>query len=304
MRFSRKQWTNFNHCMSIIPTKKDMINIKKIDKKISCNELIEIYFPLAYLLNFYVKFHQHHQMMLKNVLHYKKKIPYIISISGSVSVGKSTTANMLQKLLKLWPTNKKVALITTDGFLHSNEILKKRGLMNKKGFPQSYNIKKLINFISALKSGASHVSAPVYSHVIYDVLPDTEKIIKSPDIVILEGLNVLQKDIKLKNIPNHCFVSNFVDFSIYLHADAKLIKKWYIKRFLNFRRSAFFNSNSYFHHYLNISEKKAKCIAMTLWEKINWINLKENILPTRHHANLIITKSINHTVKMIHLKKT
>lgn len=300
LKFSRKKWTYFHQCIPKI-FKKEII--KKINKKISLKELNDIYLPLSYLLNFHVKLHAQHQLIANNMLSSKKKIPYIISIAGSVAVGKSTIANILQNLLKLWPTNNKVELITTDAFLHSNYILKKRGLMHKKGFPQSYNKKKLIKFIALLKAGAAYVSSPIYSHLNYDILPNTEKIITTPDIVILEGLNVLQGEKNQNSTKNNIFVSHFVDFSIYVHAESELIKNWYVNRFLNFRRSAFMKPNSYFHEYVNISEKKAKFIATQLWKKINWINLKKNILPTRNRANLIIKKSIDHTVTWIKLRK-
>lgn len=232
-----------------------------------------------------------------------QKIPYIISIAGSVAVGKSTTARVLQALLSRWPGHRKVELITTDGFLHPNAVLKERGLMKKKGFPQSYDMHRLVKFVSDLKSGASQVTAPVYSHLIYDVIPDGDKVVQQPDILILEGLNVLQSGMDYPHDPHHVFVSDFVDFSIYVDAEEDLLQRWYVNRFLKFRQGAFTDPNSYFHHYAQLPEDEAVNIAGSLWREINWLNLKENILPTRERASLIMTKSGNHAVEKLRLRK-
>ncbi|MGK3374063.1 type I pantothenate kinase, partial [Citrobacter youngae] len=226
-----------------------------------------------------------------------ERIPYIISIAGSVAVGKSTTARVLQALLSRWPEHRKVELITTDGFLHPNQVLKERGLMKKKGFPQSYDMHRLVKFVSDLKSGVPNVTAPVYSHLIYDVIPDGDKTVAQPDILILEGLNVLQSGTDYPHDPHHVFVSDFVDFSIYVDAPEELLQTWYINRFLKFREGAFTNPDSYFHNYAKLSEDEAINTATSLWKEINWLNLKQNILPTRERASLIMTKSANHAVE-------
>ena len=226
-----------------------------------------------------------------------QRIPYIISIAGSVAVGKSTTARVLQALLSRWPEHRRVELITTDGFLHPNQVLKERGLMKKKGFPESYDMHRLVKFVSDLKSGVPNVTAPVYSHLIYDVIPDGDKTVVQPDILILEGLNVLQSGMDYPHDPHHVFVSDFVDFSIYVDAPEDLLQTWYINRFLKFREGAFTDPDSYFHNYAKLTKEEAIKTAMTLWKEINWLNLKQNILPTRERASLILTKSANHAVE-------
>ena len=228
----------------------------------------------------------------------KGKVPYIISIAGSVAVGKSTSARILQSLLSHWPETRKVDLITTDGFLYPLNILQQRNLLQKKGFPISYDTPKLIKFLADIKSGKPNVKAPIYSHLTYDIIPDQFNVVNQPDILILEGLNVLQTGNSAQT-----FVSDFVDFSIYVDADEALLQEWYIRRFLKFRQSAFNDPNSYFKHYANLSEQEAITIATQIWNSINGLNLKENILPTRERANLILTKGADHAVQLVRLKK-
>lgn len=233
----------------------------------------------------------------------RKKVPYIISIAGSVAVGKSTTARVLQALLSRWPEHRRVELITTDGFLHPNAVLKERGLMKKKGFPQSYDMHRLVNFVADIKAGKEKLTVPVYSHLTYDIIPEEQKVVEAPDIVILEGLNVLQSGMDYSHDPHRVFVSDFVDFSIYVDASEELLKQWYINRFLRFREGAFSDPNSYFHHYSQLTIEEAKGIATTLWDEINGQNLRENILPTRERANLILSKSLKHAVSTVSLRK-
>jgi biotin operon repressor BirA-like protein len=205
--------------------------------------------------------------------------------------------------LSRWPEHRRVELITTDGFLHPNQVLKERGLMKKKGFPESYDMHRLVKFVSDLKSGVPNVTAPVYSHLIYDVIPDGDKTVVQPDILILEGLNVLQSGMDYPHDPHHVFVSDFVDFSIYVDAPEDLLQTWYINRFLKFREGAFTDPDSYFHNYAKLTKEEAIKTAMTLWKEINWLNLKQNILPTRERASLILTKSANHAVEEVRLRK-
>lgn len=299
IQFSRKKWASFRDSIKFL--RKDIQLLKNINKEISIKEVKEIYLPLSKLLNIYINSDFKNQFSK----HFLKKIPYIISIAGSVSVGKSTTAHILKALLSKFSKFREIEVITTDGFLYPNKILKKKGLMEKKGFPQSYDTHRLINFISDLKSGISEIIVPIYSHINYDILESNTKIIKKPDILILEGLNVLQRTGIKK--PNHFkkeFISDFVDFSIYVHASEKLLKNWFINRFLKLRKHAFKNPKSYFYNYSQISKEKATKIAITLWKKINSLNLKNNILPTRKRANLIIIKSNDHIIKYIKIKKT
>ncbi|CAK9887022.1 MAG: Pantothenate kinase [Candidatus Erwinia impunctatus] len=304
MEFSRAQWAALRNTVPMTLTEEEIARLKGINEELSLEEVAEIYLPLSRLLNFYINSNLGRQTVLGQFLGTQsEKVPYIISIAGSVAVGKSTTARVLQALLSRWPEHRSVELITTDGFLHPNEVLKARGLMKKKGFPQSYDIQRLVKFVSALKSGAHQVTAPVYSHLIYDVIPGGDKHIQQPDILILEGLNVLQSGMDYPEDPHHVFVSDFVDFSIYVDAPETLLEKWYINRFLKFRESAFTDPASYFHHYARLSEAETIATAKQLWNEINLLNLKENILPTRERASLIMTKSVGHAVDRVKLRK-
>lgn len=304
LTFSRQQWAALRDSVPMTLSEDEIARLKGINEDLSLEEVAEIYLPLSRLLNFYINSNLRRQAVLEQVLGTDgQKIPYIISIAGSVAVGKSTTARVLQALLSRWPEHRRVELITTDGFLHPNAVLKERGLMKKKGFPESYDMHRLVNFVADLKSGATEVTAPVYSHLIYDVIPDGDKVVQQPDILILEGLNVLQSGMDYPHDPHHVFVSDFVDFSIYVDAPEDLLEHWYINRFLKFRKGAFTNPDSYFHHYAQLVEEEAVNIATQLWREINWRNLKENILPTRERASLILSKSANHAVEKVKLRK-
>ncbi|WP_044170053.1 type I pantothenate kinase [Candidatus Pantoea carbekii] len=304
LRFNRQQWAALRDSVPMTITQNEIDQLRGINEDLSIKEVAEIYLPLSRLLNFYISFNLRRQAALEQFLGTnKQKIPYIISIAGSVAVGKSTTARVLKALLSRWPEHRKVELITTDGFLHPNSVLQKRGLMKKKGFPQSYDMHRLVNFLSDLKSGASQVTAPTYSHLMYDIIPSGDKIIYQPDILILEGLNVLQSGMDYPHDPHRVFVSDFVDFSIYVDAPETLLESWYIHRFLKFCQGAFSQPNSYFHNYSKLHKKKATNIARSLWKQTNWLNLKKNILPTRERANLIMTKSADHAVQSIRLRK-
>lgn len=304
LNFSRKKWSSLYNSVSIILTENRILDLKKINKNLSLDEIKKIYLPLSNLLSVNIIAHLKRKTLIKNFLKIKeKKVPYIISIAGSVAVGKSTTASILKILLSSWTEHKNVELITTDSFLHSNDILKKRGLIDKKGFPQSYNIHSLVNFLYKIKSGIDNVTAPVYSHLYYDIMPNIKKVIKKPDILIIEGLNVLQPIIDYLHYSNYNFISDFVDFSIYVHASEKLLETWFVNRFLKLCQVALLKNNSYFSKYTRLSEKKATSTALHLWKKINFINLKKNILPTRERAGLIIIKTDNHIVKHIRLRK-
>ena len=301
LQFNRHQWAALRDSVPMTLTEEEITRLKGINEDLSLEEVAEIYLPLSRLLNFYISSNLRRQAVLEQFLGTNgQRIPYIISIAGSVAVGKSTTARVLQALLSRWPEHRHVELITTDGFLHPNSVLKERGLMKKKGFPQSYDMHRLVKFVSDLKPQAT---APVYSHLIYDVIPDGDKTVAQPDILILEGLNVLQSGMDYPHDPHHVFVSDFVDFSIYVDAPEELLKSWYINRFLKFREGAFTDPDSYFHNYAKLSKEEAVEIATSLWNEINLMNLKENILPTRERASLIMTKSANHSVNQVRLRK-
>ncbi len=304
LQFNRSQWAALRDSVPMTLTEGEITRLKGINEDLSLEEVAEIYLPLSRLLNFYISSNLRRQAVLEQFLGTNApRIPYVISIAGSVAVGKSTTARVLQALLSRWPEHRRVELITTDGFLHPNNVLKERGLMKKKGFPQSYDMHRLVKFVSDIKSGAPDVTAPVYSHLIYDVIPDGDKTVTHPDILILEGLNVLQSGMDYPHDPHHVFVSDFVDFSIYVDAPEELLKNWYINRFLKFREGAFTDPDSYFHNYAKLSKDEAVNIATSLWNEINLVNLKENILPTRERASLVLAKSANHSVEQIRLRK-
>lgn len=304
LQFDRTQWAALRDSVPLTLSEEEIVKLKGINEDLSLEEVAQIYLPLSRLLNFYISSNLRRQAVLEQFLGTDgQKIPYVIGIAGSVAVGKSTTARLLQALLSSWPEHRSVELITTDGFLHPNKVLNERGLMKKKGFPQSYDMHSLVKFVSEVKSGAKRVTAPVYSHLIYDVVPDGNKVIEQPDILILEGLNVLQSGMDYPHDPHHVFVSDFVDFSIYVDAPEQLLQTWYINRFLKFRQGAFSNPDSYFHNYAKLPEPEAINIATQLWTEINGLNLQQNILPTRERASLIMTKSANHAVEHVRLRK-
>ena len=284
-------------------TEHDLQTLRGINEKVSLQEVEEIYLPspacststsrpssaaAGYWNSFSVSPRQgylHHQ-------HRRQR-----------GGGKSTTARIMQALLERWPEHPRVELVTTDGFLYPNKVLEERGLMRRKGFPESYDIRHLVEFVANIRAGHEKVEAPVYSHLIYDIIPDEKKVVEQPDILILEGLNVLQSGMDYPQEPHRVFVSDFVDFSIYVDAEAELLRTWYIERFLKFRSGAFSDPDSYFHHYAKLAESEATKIANNIWQDINYLNLKENILPTRERANLILTKGNEHAIEQIKLRK-
>ncbi|MEJ6079106.1 type I pantothenate kinase [Vibrio sp. 1-Bac 57] len=305
MHFERNEWAHLRDNVKLTLSEEDITQLQGINESLSMQEVIDIYLPLSRLLNLYVGARQYrHTVRDKFLDAHNEKVPYIIGIAGSVAVGKSTSARILQALLSRWPEHPKVALVTTDGFLRPNKDLVARNLMHRKGFPESFDIKALIEFVSAIKSGKKKITAPIYSHLTYDIIPDQSLQFEQPDIVILEGLNVLQTAALNDPEQSHrVFVSDFVDFSIFVDADTELLKTWYIQRFLKFREGAFTDPNAYFHSYSKMTEREAIAIAAKIWDEINGINLEENIRPTRDRANLILKKSINHQVSQVKLRK-
>ena len=301
LSFDRQRWAELRKSVPLTLTEQDLKPLLGINEELSIDEVRTIYLPLVRLINYYIDENIRRQNVLRRFLGEKStNVPYIISIAGSVAVGKSTSARILQSLLSHWPKQRKVDLITTDGFLHPLAYLQEHNLLHKKGFPISYNTPQLIRFLADIKSGKPNVTAPIYSHRTYDIIPDQFNVIDQPDILILEGLNVLQPN---RNQANELFVSDFVDFSIYVDAEEDLLKEWYIHRFLKFRQSAFTDPNSYFKHYANLSEQEAVTTAGKIWDEINGLNLKENILPTRERADLILKKGANHEVELVTLRK-
>ena len=302
--YLREEWARLRADTPMPLTEAELDNLSSLTERVSAEEVVDIYLPLSRLLNLYVEAAQElHGSTTRFLRKGDGNMPFIIGLAGSVAVGKSTTARVLQALLARWPSHPKVELVPTDGFLFANALLEERGLMNRKGFPDSYDLTRLLNFLGEVKSGKERVEAPVYSHLIYDVLPDQLLVIERADIVIVEGLNVLQPAKLPRDGEAIPFVSDFFDFSVYIDAADDLIESWYVERFLRLRQTAFRDPASYFHRYATLSEDEARATGLSIWRSINLVNLKENILPTRQRADLILRKGADHAVETVALRK-
>jgi type I pantothenate kinase len=285
-------------------TEEDLLSLRGINVELSLLEIEDIYLPLSRLLNFYVSAQQRLYRDTQDFLgHPEARVPYLIGLAGSVAVGKSTTARILQALLARWPNHPKVEMVTTDGYLYPNRILEERGLMRRKGFPESYDLRHLIRFLSDVKAGRSGLDVPVYSHHVYDIVRGQSIRMNAPDIVIVEGLNVLQGGQAGPEARHGTFVSDFFDFTVYVHAEMPVIRQWYVNRFMTFRERARQDPTSYFHRFRDLNDEEARDHALWIWRDINEVNLVENILPTRRRARLILDKGPDHTVRSVALRK-
>ena len=302
--FSRDEWSRLRADTPLTLTLDDLVRLQSVNDPISVEEVVAIYLPLSRLLSLYVAATQGlFRATQRFLMAQDGKAPYVIGIAGSVAVGKSTTARVLKALLSRWPNTPKVELVTSDGFLLPNAELQRLGLMERKGFPESYDASAIVRFLSAVKAGEQHVRAPTYSHLTYDVVPGEGVTVDRPDILIFEGLNVLQPGRLAKDGRAVAFVSDFFDFSIYLDAEEALLRQWYIERFMRLRKTSFQDPRSFFQRYAKLSEAEALSVAMGLWEGINLPNLLENILPTRPRASLVLTKGASHMIEDVALRK-
>lgn len=297
--FDRDEWAALRASTPLTLDAADLEKLRGLGDRIDLDEVVEVYLPLSRLLNLYVKASQQLQLASTTFLgSLAPKVPFVIGLAGSVAVGKSTTSRILQALLARWPDHPRVDLVTTDGFLHPNAVLERRGIMNRKGFPDSYDRGRLLEFLRAVKSGEPEVRAPLYSHVVYDIVSGEEQLVSSPDILILEGLNVLQV-----GEGTHEFVSDYFDFSIYVHADESHVREWYVQRFLQLCDTIFQDETSYFHRFAHLTRDEAVAMARGIWDEINGRNLRENILPTRERAGLVLHKGFDHRVTGVLLRK-
>lgn len=302
--FTRPEWARLRADTPMTLSQDEIEPLSGLIDRISAREIEDIYLPLSRLLNFYVEAAQKLHAATNAFLGGRHgKMPFIIGVAGSVAVGKSTTSRVLRALLARWPNHPRVDLVSTDGFLLPNNVLEAYGIMNRKGFPESFEQKALLQFLGDVKAGRGRVRAPVYSHHDYDVRSGEYVTVDRPDVLIVEGLNVLQPAKLPRNGEAIPFVSDFFDFSIYIHADARIIEQWYVSRFDRLRQTAFRHPDAYFHRYSHLTDDEARKTAIKIWREINQKNLEENILPTRQRAALILNKNRDHSIETVWLRK-
>ena len=304
IELDRAAWSRLreNHPLNLDDA--DLTRLRGLGDPVDLQEVEEVYLPLSRLLNFYVgATRQLHQVTSDFLGERPARTPFVIGVAGSVAVGKSTTARVLREMLARWPDTPRVALVTTDGVLLPNAELEARVLRHLKGFPESYDRRALLRFVAEIKSGRAEVSAPVYSHLSYDIVPGERIVVRQPDVLIVEGLNVLQAPENHPVRGTGLAVSDFFDFSVYVDAWVDDVRKWYVERFLRLRETAFSDPDSYFHRYAALSDEEAVATANRIWREINGPNLVENILPTRSRATLVLSKGENHAVRRVRLRK-
>ncbi|MGV9710610.1 type I pantothenate kinase [Gordonia sp. NPDC003424] len=299
LELDRRQWRDLRESMPMVLNESDLAQLVGLGEQVDLDEVADVYLPLSRLIHLQVAARQRLFAATSTFLGERqtnRQVPFVIGIAGSVAVGKSTTARVLAALLARWESHPKVDLVTTDGFLLPTKELEHRGIMHRKGFPESYDRRALLRFVTEVKSGAHEVTAPVYSHIAYDIVPEVAHYVRQPDILILEGLNVLQTGPTL-------MVSDLFDFSIYVDAKTADIEQWYISRFLKMRTTSFANPDSHFHYYATLTDDQATIAARDLWTSINLPNLNENILPTRPRATLVLRKDPDHSINRVRLRK-
>jgi type I pantothenate kinase len=285
-------------------TEEDVRDLRRMTGHLSLEEATEVYLPLSWLLYLHVSAAQDLYQRARAFLAQEElEVPYVVGIAGSVAAGKSTVAQLLRALISRWPGNPRVELVSTDGFLYPNSVLRSRGLMDRKGFPESYDLPLLLRFLADVKSGSAEVSAPIHSHLTYDILPDKAQVIVRPDVLMVEGLNMLEAELSELPEGHRVFVSDYVDFSIYVDAEEKYLREWYLDRFLRLREEAIGDESVHFYRFARLPVEEAKRAALRVWDEIDHPNLKENIEPTKDRARLVLEKGPDHSVRSVRLRK-
>ena len=304
VRFSREEWSRLRATTSLSLSEDDVRDLRRTIGHLSSEEAIGVYLPLSWLLYLHVGATRDLYRRARTFLAKEEtEVPYVVGITGSVAVGKSTVAQMLRALISRWPGHPKVEVVSTDGFLYPNRVLESRGLMDRKGFPESYDLPLLLRFLADVKSGRAQVLAPIHSHLTYDILPDQTQVLGRPDVLIMEGLNMLEAGLPEPSEGLRVFVSDYVDFSIYVDAEERYVREWYLDRFLRLREEALGDNSAYFHRFASLSVEEAKEVALRVWDEIDHPNLKENIEPTRDRARLILEKGPDHYIQSVRLRK-
>jgi type I pantothenate kinase len=300
----RERWSSLRDTTPLTLDDEDLARLRGLGEPIDLTEVEEVYLPLSRLLSLQVTAaHERHRATSTFLGEGSARVPFVIGVAGSVAVGKSTTSRVLRELLARWPHHPQVELVTTDGFLLPNAELERRGILGRKGFPESYDQRALLRFLAAVKSGAPEVVAPLYSHLVYDVVPGGAIEVRSPDILVVEGLNVLQPPRPRADGRSRMSVSDYFDFSVYVDAATIDVRRWYVERFLRLRRTAFADPASYFRRYASLSDEAARETALSIWAEVNGPNLVQNILPTRGRATLVLEKGPDHAVRRVRLRK-